>query len=221
MLRYFLSNNGFILFKTIIFTFLTTPIIFTLICVKSKISVKSKPFLITLPIVLILSIIGTVSDISIKEEINYEPNWKQIYTNKNDTNIVENKPYGTYINNGIKVIITNNIRSEDIIAGEKLGNNYKLFLGDSKAEIKIEKDDTSYSKKIKINKNNIIVDDEINENSIITKIEYRTIQGTQRSLFGYKGPIEKFNLDGELRITIENDPKQQELKNIFDSQTQK
>ena len=74
-------------------------------------------------------------------------------------------------------------------------------------------------KKIKINKNNVIINNEINEDSIITKIEYRAIKGIQRSLFGYKGPIEKSNLDGELRITIENNPKQQELKQIFDSQT--
>ena len=216
-MKYILSNNGFILFKAITFTFATTPIIFTLICVTAKISVKSKSFLTSLLIVLILSIIGIKSAISTKEEIIYESNWKQIYTNKNNNNIVENIPYGTYIDNGIKVIITNNIRSEDIIAGEKLGNNYKLFLGDSNAEI--EKDDTSYSKKIKINKNNIIVNNEINEDSIITKIEYRAIKGIQRSLFGHKGPIEKSNLDGELRITIENNPKQQELKQIFDSQT--
>ena len=218
-MRYLLSNNGFILFKTITFTFATTPIIFTLIYVTSKISINSKSFLTTLLIVLILSIIGIELAISTKEEITYESNWKQIYTNENNNNIVENKPYGTYINNGIEVIITNNIRSEDIVAGAKLGDNYKLFLGDSKAEIKIEKDDTSYSKKIKINKNNVIINNEINEDSIITKIEYRAIKGIQRSLFGYKGPIEKSNLDGELRITIENNPKQQELKQIFDSQT--
>ena len=218
-MKYILSNNGFILFKAITFTFATTPIIFTLICVTAKISVKSKSFLTTLLIVLILSIIGIESAISTKEEITYESNWKQIYTNKNNNNIVENKPYGTYIDNGIKFIITNNIRSEDIIAGEKLGDNYKLFLDDSQAEIKIEKNDTSYSKKIKINKNNVIINNEINEDSIITKIEYRAIKGIQRSLFGHKGPIEKSNLDGELRITIENNPKQQELKQIFDSQT--
>lgn len=94
----------------------------------------------------------------------------------------------------------------------KFGFQPNFFL-----EIIKQKDNTSYSKKIQINKNNIIINGELNENSKITKIEYRNIQGTQRILFDHKGPIEKSDIDGEIKITIDQDPKQEELKQIFES----
>ena len=44
------------------------------------------------------------------------------------------------------------------------------------------------------------------------------IQGVQKYLFSYEGPIEKTDIDGELRITIDEDPKQKELKQLFEPQ---
>lgn len=207
MLNYLLSNDGFRLFQIIIISFVSAPFIFIAIALRYDPSIKSRFFLTYLISVTILPITGIVLLLSTKQKIIPEPNWKQVYTNNTDSKVVitKNSEYDTLVHN-------------DIIAGEKLGNDYKLFTVDSKSDIKIEKDNASYSKKISINKDNIIVNGELNEDSKITKIEYRDIQGVQRILFNHKGPIEKADFDGELRITIEQDPKQEELKQVFESQ---
>lgn len=87
--------------------------------------------------------------------------------------------------------------------------------------ITVEKNGASYSKNVLIEKNNIISDNDVNSNSKITKIEYKNIQGHQRTLFGHKGPIEKSNknnIDGTIRITLEKDSTEKELKQMFESQ---
>ena len=69
-----------------------------------------------------------------------------------------------------------------------------------------------------IEKNNIISNNDVDSTSKITKIEYKNIQGHQRTLFGHKGPIEKDNIDGKIRITLEQDSTEKELKQMFDLQ---
>ena len=71
-----------------------------------------------------------------------------------------------------------------------------------------------------IEKDNIISNSDVISNSKITKIEYKNIQGHQRTLFGYKGPIEKnkkYNIDGKIRITLEQDSTEKELKQMFEN----
>ena len=70
-------------------------------------------------------------------------------------------------------------------------------------------------------KNNIISNSDVDSTSKITKIEYKNIQGHQRTLFGHKGPIEnnaENTIDGTIRITLEQDSTEKELKQIFESQ---
>lgn len=202
MLNYFLSNNGFIVFPIIISIIVLTPLSIASAYCFLKPQFKHSIFLTGVISSIILTMIGAGILASIKKDYISETNWKQIYTNHIDAN----------------VSIINSIYTNDIIAGKKLGDKYKFFTTDSEAEIKIEKDDTSYSKKIKIKKDNIIINGEINENSKITKLEYRNIQGVQKILFGHKGPIETPDIEGELRITIEQDTKQEELKRLFETQ---
>lgn len=202
MLNYFLSNNGFIVFPIIISIIILIPLSIASSYCFFKPQFKYNIFLTGVISSIILTMIGTGILASIKKDYISETNWKQIYTNDIDTNIS----------------IINPVYTNDIIAGKKLDDKYKFFTTGSNAEIKIKKDDTSYSKKIHINKDNIIINGQLNENSKITKIEYRNIQGIQRSLFEHKGPIEKTDIDGELRITIEQDTKQEELKRLFETQ---
>lgn len=202
MLNYLLSNDGFIVFLIIMLIIILTPVsIASAYCFLSP-QFKHNIFLTGVILSIILAIIGAGILASIKKDYISETNWKQIYTNDIDAN----------------VSIINPIYTNDIIAGKKLGDKYKFFTTGSNAEIKIEKDDTSYSKKINIKKDNIIINGEMNENSKITKIEYRNFQGVQKVLFGHKGPIGTPDIEGELRITIEQDTKQEELKQLFESQ---
>lgn len=206
MIEFFLSDFGIIIYQLIVasiaFCILTLSYIHHKFINLDELNANIIGYALALFIAIILGIpLLYISKTSVSDE-----NWKQIYTNDDDTKVIitNNNQYGLRVNN-------------DLIAGDKLSADYKLFTVPSKADIKIKKDDASYSKKVRIEKDNIVINGDLNEDSKITKIEYKNIQGHQRSLFGYKGPIEKDEVDGELRITIEQDPKQEELKQLLEN----
>lgn len=205
MFKYFLSEKGihkfFIIFQTLIIIAVITPLIITWFY--KNLAPELNNIILTVAIfALILELIGLKVLSLITETFVYNTNWKQIYTNDINANI------------NIATKSSYNI----IVAGEKLDYKYKFFTYyNNKAKIVIEKDNVSYSKKVNINLKDIIINGELNENSKITKIEYRNIQGIQKCLFGHEGPIEKTDIDGELRITIDEDPRQKELKQMFEN----
>lgn len=205
MLQFFLSDFGIIIYQLIVasiaFCILTVSYIHHKFINLDEPNANIIGYALALFITIILGIpLLFISKTSVSDE-----NWKQIYTNNDNTKVIitNSSQYGTLVNN-------------DLIAGDKLSADYKLFTVPSEADIKIKKDDASYSKKVRIEKDNIVINGELNEDARITKIEYKNIQGHQRSLLGHKGPIEKDKVEGELRITIEQDSKQKELKQIFE-----
>lgn len=204
MFKYFLSEKGihkfFIIFQTLIIIAVITPLIITWFY--KNLAPELNNIILTVAIfALILELIGLKVLSLITETFVYNTNWKQIYTNDINANI------------NIATKSSYNI----IVAGEKLDYKYKFFTYyNNQAKIIIEKDNVSYSKKVNINLKDVIINGDLNENSKITKIEYRNIQGIQKCLFGHEGPIEKTDIDGELRITIDEDPRQKELKQLFE-----
>lgn len=204
MIKYFLSekviNKFFVIFQTFIIITVITPLIITWFY-KDLTSELSNILLSVAIFAFLLELIGLKFLSLINETFIYDTNWKQIYTNDINAN----------------VNIATNSSCNIIVAGEKLDYKYEFFTYyNNQAKIVIEKDNVSYSKKVNINLKDIIINGELNENSKITKIEYRNIQGIQKYLFGHEGPIEKTDIDGELRITIDEDPRQKELKHLFE-----
>lgn len=205
MIKYFLSekviNKFFVIFQTFIIIIVITPLIITWFY-KDLTSELSNILLSVAIFAFLLELIGLKFLSLINETFIYDTNWKKIYTNDINAN----------------VNIATNSSCNIIVAGEKLDYKYEFFTYyNNQAKIVIEKDNVSYSKKVNINLKDIIINGELNENSKITKIEYRNIQGIQKCLFGHEGPIEKTDIDGELRITIDEDPRQKELKQIFEN----
>ena len=204
MIKYFLSekviNKFFVIFQTFIIITVITPLIITWFY-KDLTSELSNILLSVAIFAILLELIGLKFLSLINETFIYDTNWKQIYTNDINAN----------------VNIATNSSCNIIVAGEKLDYKYEFFTYyNNQAKIVIEKDNVSYSKKVNINIKNVIINGELNENSKITKVEYRNIQGVQKYLFGHEGPIEKTDIDGELRITIDEDPRQKELKQLFE-----
>lgn len=204
MIKYFLSekriNKIFIIFQTLVIIAVITPLIITWFY-ENLTSELNNILLSAAIFAFLLELIGLKFLSLITETFIYNTNWKQIYTNDINANVkIETKSsYNT------------------IVAGKKLDYKYEFFMYyNNQAKIVIEKDNVSYSKKVNINLKDIIINGELNENSKITKIEYRNIQGIQKYLFGHEGPIEKTDIDGELRITIDEDPRQKELKQLFE-----
>lgn len=164
-------------------------------------------------IFVILSIILSLFIVaSTKFEYISDENWKQIYANNIDATVK------------LKVNSTDFLfkLKEEIIAGENINKiQYASLTHSGDNKITVEKNGASYSKQVLIEKNNIISNSDVDSTSKITKIEYKNIQGHQRTLFGHKGPIEKSdkdNIDGTIRITLEQDSSEKELKQLFESQ---
>lgn len=120
--------------------------------------------------------------------------WKKIYTNE--------------LNTDVKIDIIGS--TSDLIAGKSINTNPKNLNLNMHAKLIVQKDDTTITKDIKLNKDSFIKDGPITENSKIVKVEYRTIEGYTKSAFDQTGDFIELKDKGEVRITIE--PSEDEMK---------
>ena len=214
MIEFLLSDNGHPFLVAFLITITILP--FFILGLYNKITYKYKTSILSAFVTSIFVTLFTILSLFIAGSTKFEyisdENWKPIYTN--DINAIVKIKVDTY-NFSFKL-------KEEIIAGENINDiKYKSMIYSNNNKITVEKNGASYSKRVLIEKNNIISEDDVNSNSKITKIEYKNIKGHQRTLFGHKGPIEKSNkdnIDGTIRITLEQDSSEKELKQLFESQ---
>lgn len=161
-----------------------------------------------LPISIIL--ITGIININTKETYISNSDWKVIYKKDDEINI-EILFDGDFFYNNFKVNTNENLKE-----------NYKGFTIkydksiNKKGILIASKNNTDEKKKIILNKENIITDNPLNEESRIIKIEYLPITGKRKEAFGYYGKELKTPFEGEIRLTIENNNKEkEELKNLF------
>lgn len=161
-----------------------------------------------LPIFIILSV--SIVNINTKETYISNSDWKVIYKKDDEINI-EILFDGDFFYNNFKVNTNENLKE-----------NYKGFTIkydksiNKKGILIASKNNTDEKKKIILNKENIITDNPLNEESRIIKIEYLPITGKRKEAFGYYGKELKTPVEGEIRLTIENNNKEKEdLKNLF------
>ena len=213
MIEWLLSNTGHTILLALLSITLISPIF--ILGIYNNITHKYEPSHLTLFITTISTILLAIPVVFIAwsiglDYVSNEP-WTQIYANDIDANV--------------KIDINNYdliLKGKDqIIAGKNIDKTqYKALKSNNDIHVVVEKNGASYSKKVLIDQNDIISENEINSNSKIVKIGYKNIQGHQRTLFGHKGPIEKDirdNFDGKLRITLEQDSSEKELKQMFES----
>ena len=124
--------------------------------------------------------------------------WKEIYTNE--------------INADVKLDI---LGSTDLIAGKSINTNPKYLDLNTKAKLIIQKDDTTITKNVKLNKDSFIKNGNITENSKIVKVEYRNIEGYTKSAFDQTGDFIELKDTGEVRITIEPSDDEKKLKELL------
>lgn len=213
MIEWLLSDTG----HPFLLSFLiTTPIIpFLILGLYNKTKGRYEPStlsaFITLTVAALSIILSLFIIASTKFEYVSDENWKQIYANNIDATVK------------LKVDSTDFLfkLKEEIIPGENINKiQYASLTHSGDNKITVEKNGASYSKQVLIEKNNIISNSDVDSTSKIIKIEYKNIQGHQRTLFGHKGPIEKSykdNIDGTIRITLEQDSSEKELKQMFES----
>lgn len=211
MIEWLLSDNGY----PILLALLLIGAAFPLIAFSAYIITidEDSPGLLSVIITAISTTLSILLCLFIGFSVEFEnisnESWKQIYTNNIEAKVkIDIKNYDLILKG-----------KDQLVAGENIDKSqYKALKSNNYIHIIVEKNGTSYSKNVEINTNDIISDSELNLNSKITKIEYKNIQGHQRSLFGHKGPIEKDNIDGQIRITLEQDSTEKELKQMFEPQ---
>lgn len=161
-----------------------------------------KPILITF----ILSLTTFITlFLNTRIEIVYDGDWKQIYSNNIQANIDISLQDGT---------IFKTYKPGEIFGDKKIWGNFKF---DYTGFITAYKDDMSEKKKISLRKSNIEIDGEVNENSMISKVEYRKIETKKITLFSLEDKLGS-NYEGELKIKISssNPEKENDLKNLFE-----
>ena len=161
-----------------------------------------------LPIFIVLSV--AIIKINTKETYISNSDWKVVYKKGDEINI-EILFDGDFFYNNFNVNTDENLKE-----------NYKGFTIkydkslNKKGTLIARKNNTDEKKKIILNKENIITDNPLNEESRIIKIEYLPITGKRKEAFGYYGKELKSSVEGEIRLTIENNNKEkEELKNLF------
>ena len=214
MIEFLLSDIGHPTLLTLLSIIVISPIITFGIYINKTHEYEPSPLalFITAISTILLAIPVVFIAWSVKLDYISDESWKPIYTND--------------INATVKIDINNYdliLKGKDeIIAGKNIDKSqYKALKSNNDINIVVEKNGASYSKKVLIDQNDIISENDVNSNSKIVKIEYKNIQGHQRTLFGHKGPIEKdvkTDSDGKLRITLEQDSSEKELKQMFESQ---
>ena len=214
MLEWFLSYEDKDNFIATISLAIFTGLLLLAFCIKineDKHKVISKiigSLALILPIFIVLSV--AIIKINTKETYISNSDWKVVYKKGDEINI-EILFDGDFFYNNFNVNTDENLKE-----------NYKGFTIkydkslNKKGTLIARKNNTDEKKKILLNKENIITDNPLNEESRIIKIEYLSITGKRKEAFGYYGKELKSSVEGEIRLTIENNNKEkEELKNLF------
>lgn len=141
-------------------------------------------------------------------EYVHDNEWKVIYTNDIDAKVKISLESDKNVMN-LKLPL-------EVVAGDEMRNMYEYITNTTKGELTASKGNSEETKKIHLDKSNVITTGPLNNTSKITKVEYQPITGKRNTAFGHYGETEKADVDGEIRITIEtNDENTKQLKALF------
>ena len=129
-----------------------------------------------------------------------EQPWKTIYANNIDADV------------SLSLKNCKSCWPGSVDLGKGIGDTYQLRKS-KYGTLKLTKGDSFEAREISFNSKNI--NGTLNEQSKITKIEYRPITRMHYTLFGFKGYDEQPDVDGEIRITVSEDDHKAELKQLF------
>lgn len=176
----------------------------------SKLEKRIENALVTLSIMIPIIILGTSLYIKSQTRVEYvhDSEWKVIYTNDIDAKVkISLESDKNFMN--LKLPL-------EVVAGEEMRNMHEYITNTAKGELTASKGNSEETKKIHLDKSNVITTGPLNNTSKITKVEYQPITGKRNTAFGHYGETEKADVDGEIRITIEtNDENTKQLKALF------
>ena len=171
-------------------------------------------FSIRIYVYLLLSLVFLITSCFISTDYESENDWKAVYTNEIDANVEIS--FQTSVLEGIFFRREEHHYKETINPESEIDYKTYILKKSRYGTLKVKKDSATETREIHFDKNSLI--GKLNKQSKITKIEYRNITSLRRTLFGFKGkPQQTSKLDGEVRITINENPQRQELKDLLDN----
>lgn len=176
----------------------------------SKLEKRIENALVALTFVIPIIIFSISMFIYSEKTVEYvhDNEWKVIYTNDIDAKVKISLESDKNVMN-LKLPL-------EVVAGDEMRNMHEYITNTTKGELTASKGNSEETKKIHLDKSNVITTGPLNNTSKITKVEYQPITGKRNTAFGHYGETEKADVDGEIRITIEtNDENTKQLKALF------
>lgn len=150
-------------------------------------------FLVSVGIVFIFCDVSTVYE--------SDHTWKTVYTNNIDADV------------SLSIHKSRLLGSETVTVNSELMWDVTKLQHEGSGRLRLTKNGVTETREVHFDPQN--VNGTLNEHSKITKIEYRPITKTYNTLFGFSGEYEQPDVDGEVRITVEQDATHAELKSLF------
>jgi len=168
------------------------------------------PFVFLCLSIIFVSIISTpIIYLTAKQPISNKA-WKQVYTNNENASVEISFEEGCYQ------------KKYSIKAGENSSDNirklYNKLNSDSvvyDVKITVSQGKNKLTKVVAITKDNFVRNKVDLNNSQVTKVEYRPIEGFARKMFGETGTPEENDETGEIKITL-GSSENKKLKKIFE-----
>lgn len=139
-----------------------------------------------------------------------EGDWVQIYSNDQNANI------------SIYFSPTSSMKAGEELSSSDLNKLKTLYSRNETEDVTVSasKDGAEERRAVNLDGRNISIPLNRDHGIKITKIEYQKIVGQRKTLFGHHGNVTSSTVDGQIKVTVGEEKKDESLKEIFDGKKQ-
>lgn len=216
MIEWILTDKNFeclsIILISIAAVFAVIAIILALDAIELKIRAETRQRLTIVSAALFISFASIPFYIgqNISIENVSEGDWVQIYSNDQNANI------------SIYFSPTSSMKAGEELSSSDLNKLKTLYSRNETEDVTVSasKDGAEERRAVNIDGRNISIPLNRDHGMKITKIEYQKIVGQRKTLFGHHGNVTSSTVDGQIKITVGEEKKDESLKEIFDGKKQ-
>ena len=216
MIEWILTDNHFIYLSialiSIAAVFSIIAIILALDAIELKIRTETRQRLAMIFAALFVVSMSSIFYISQNISIENVPegDWVQIYSNDQNANI------------SIYFSPTSSMKAGEELSSSDLNKLKTLYSRNETEDVTVSasKDGAEERRAVNLDGRNISIPLNRDHGMKITKIEYQKIVGQRRTLFGHSGNTFSSSIDGQIKVTVGEEKKDESLKEIFDGKKQ-
>lgn len=216
MIEWILTDKNFeclsIILISIAAVFAVIAIILALDAIELKIRAETRQRLTIVSAALFISFASIPFYIgqNISIENVSEGDWVQIYSNDQNANI------------SIYFSPTSSMKAGEELSSSDLNKLKTLYSRNETEDVTVSasKDGAEERRAVNLDGRNISIPLNRDHGIKITKIEYQKIVGQRKTLFGHHGNATSSTVDGQIKVTVGEEKKDESLKEIFDGKKQ-